>query len=226
MSAIEFLIIYLAAGAPFGAYFFVQNRHAARSTAFYLELAANFLFWFQYAVRLSVRHREFRRFFDSLFDRKVVSDSVRAREIVRIRGSLESALQISHPDFRIFEFRELFDRFAGLADEVRNASDRPADSVREFLGITDGPVREVSARVHQRRRLDLLRFHLERSRSELEGVIYSAFGGKRRIASDLEALFLLFGEDSATLPAAAANRADPNAGSADTVPQTERLRAA
>jgi hypothetical protein len=167
MQLTDFLIIYLACGAPFGAYYAFTSREHSRNYWFYLKLAVNFIVWPQYAIRLLGRRAVVRKFFDSRFDPRVVRDFERDCEINEIRRSLEIAGAASDPEFGLFSFRESFDRYVGLSIEIsENSGDLPA-ATGEFAEISGKGRNEISERCLQRKNLRNLVRHRDRARIEL-----------------------------------------------------------
>jgi hypothetical protein len=58
MNLTDFLIIYFACGAPFGVYYFLQNRSDSVSSKLWLNAFFTFAFWIPIAFRL-LRNNKF-----------------------------------------------------------------------------------------------------------------------------------------------------------------------
>lgn len=208
----DLLIIYLACGAPFGAYYAFTSREHSRNYWFYLKLAVNFIVWPQYAVRLSGRRAVVRKLFDSRFDPRVVRDFERNVKINDIRRSLEIAGAATDPEFGLFSFRESFDRYVGLSLEISEDSGDLVSATGEFAEISGKGRHEIAERCLQRRNLRNLVRHRDQARIELLLLIDRMNFDKATVefVSDLEQLV----GDVHPLPDAGAFRppfAEPNA---------------
>ncbi len=174
MNLLDIAIIYLACGAPFGVYYFLTARHRVRERWFVARLGASFLFWFFFAARLIVVNGPLRYILDSDKDGRVVPNFETLRSLEALRRNCEAALSATDPDFRVYEFRESFERYVGLTLELNSANDVPTDA-DSGLGEVSGYGKSAhNSRCLHRRNLARLRFHREIARNSITEVIESA----------------------------------------------------
>lgn len=101
MNIIEFLIIYLACGAPFGVYR-ATSRFTHPSSRSWLKIIGAFAFWPISAVFL-------------LSHRLAKKARPKREELESLRQQIENAAFADGETQALFEFREAFYRFTGLA---------------------------------------------------------------------------------------------------------------
>ncbi|MBK8811392.1 MAG: hypothetical protein IPN69_11765 [Acidobacteria bacterium] len=200
MNLFDLTIIYLACGAPFGVYFFLTSKERLHKPSFYIGLSLNFLFWIQYAVRLTLASERVRKLFDSDSKRGVGLNSRLDHKIQMIRARCEEDLHRISPNFRIFEFRDEFERMVGLNLELNGATRRPAAHVNELCEISGrGRSAPAEACLH-RRNLAKLVFHRDVSRRELLSRFELLIKGDAMtpdLRADIAELFLIVGDSSA-----------------------------
>lgn len=174
MNLVDFAIIYLACGAPFGVYYFLSEKHHVRERWFIAKLSASILFWFFFAARLFANNERLRYFFDSDQDKKVVSEFQTLRALDEVRRDCEAALVATNTDFRVYEFREAFDRYVGLSLELNSSGDAPTDAL-VGVGEISGYGKSIhNARCLHRRNLERLRFHRECARRSIAEILRPA----------------------------------------------------
>lgn len=106
MDVVEFLIIYLACGAPFGVYH-ATSRFAQPTSLRWLKTVWAFVAWPVSVAILIAR-------------RLGTKAKPRREEVENIRQQIENAAFEGVETQTLFEFREVFYRFTGLADSLNN----------------------------------------------------------------------------------------------------------
>lgn len=152
MDFFDLFIIYLACGAPFGVYYFVDHRDRSNRVFFKSLLVA--LFWFAAAFQLLRKH------FAKGMTRAGRSGqlSFRDDEILETKKRLEAVLIKDKAGATVFEVREVLDRYTGLTCAAfdRDQQTAPDDEFFRMAGNENAP---LAARCHQRRNRKLLFFH-------------------------------------------------------------------
>lgn len=182
MNLFDFIIIYLACGAPFGVYYFLQNRNLPNNKFFFLKIVFNFVCWIPFAVSLISKKNFFSNLFDYKFDHKVVLDAERETEIFSIKRFYEIELFEKFSQFSIFEFREVFDRYVGLTLEANSSNQEIADSVRDFYQISESPNKKLAENCLQRRNRQRLFFHQTLARNDFWELIGKIFNNSQNRA--------------------------------------------
>lgn len=163
MNSTDFLIIYLACGAPFGVYYFLKNRAQNESKMLLIKSFLNFFFWMPYALRLA-RRKLFIKGFVNAFDK--TTDTIREKNIFTIQKDIEEILQRSRLNVSIYEFREIFERYVGLTvaamSEAKNIHEHEKEIFRVALAKN---VECGSICLHRRNRKRLL-FHQTAARKD------------------------------------------------------------
>ncbi len=154
MSLVELTIIYLACGAPF-AVFKATSREAGASTKWLVFLAA-LIGWPIFAAVLLTRKLE-------------AATPAHDADIERLRVKMEAAAIPDNEIQGVFDFRESFYRFVGLANAVNEPEpDRPGTELFEIGG---GGSSETAARCLARRnRIRLHRHYLKARREFMSSV--------------------------------------------------------
>jgi hypothetical protein len=146
MRFVDLIIIYLACGAPFGVYQLFVSDNSDRSI---MSTAAAILLWPILAVKQ----------FIGLFDAEIV----RARTLRDIRTAIEETAFGKTSAEELFDFREVFDRYTGLA----SAGEFEHLSVGNLLEAVDHPSSGLAARCHARLNMRRIDIHRERAKHEL-----------------------------------------------------------
>ena len=119
MNISDLLIIYFAAGAPFGVYRITTLNGSPDAKAM-LTVALHICLWPLYTV-LFLR--------DRLLSKQ--SDDSSANIIDGIRIEIEQLAFADGTAAAIFDFREIFNRYAGLSEAAN--SEAPADLLHDFF---------------------------------------------------------------------------------------------
>lgn len=186
MTLIDFLIVYLSVGAPFGAYRFIRSRKAHFAPAAIRTVIAT-LVWPVLVGRSDFLKRLWKTAHGTVLrtggGTKLDSEIASARSFFEDRADL-SGLNLRH-------FREIFDRYAGLS-AAKLESEGPASSTHAELLKAAGLERNfTSERCVDRRYRTRIEFHLDRARADLLGELSKIITGDHRI-EELEQKALKF----------------------------------
>ena len=119
MNLYDFLIIYLACGAPLGVYYFLQNRKLPEFKRLRLKTVLIFLFWMPFACRVLRKSEFLQNAFNNLFGKASALDANTEKNIYALRKLLEKIYLESNLKLSIYEVREILDRYAGLTLECQ-----------------------------------------------------------------------------------------------------------
>lgn len=155
MTWIEFLIIYLACGSPFGVYQITQAEKPI-SASNILALLAVFLTWPILAVRFLVE-----RFVSG------EEPDTSASLIERARAAIEDAAFPAGTTDSLFEFRDVFYRYTGLARAVSADVAAP----RDLFDVSGHSNADIAAKCLARRNREKLAFHHTQARNEFVDLI-------------------------------------------------------
>lgn len=159
MNLIDLTVVYFAVGAPFAVYYFLQNRRADKSVAFWLKIFFAFVFWLPFAAMSLSRSQSLRSFFNLNFIRDfLASDS--SDEIIRLQKRIENLLLAGDLKIPVFDYREIMERYVGLT----LASDANANNEFEseiYRVAANENVRLASICLHRRNRNKLRRHQTE-----------------------------------------------------------------
>ena len=170
MNLIDFLIIYLACGTPFGMYHFINNR---KSGTHWIKSLLTVFVWIPYgfiffrlkiADRLSTKNNENSSNYDFDPESQLVLE--------KTRKSLERIFCETGKSIPIFEFRETIDRYIGLTLAIHSENQKVPDKVLDFYEISGNDSKILAARCLHRRNLRLLIFHQRLARRDLLKFIF------------------------------------------------------
>lgn len=176
MNLVDLLIIYLTWGAPFGVYYFFQNRNYSTSIKLVFQSILVALIWIPYAIRLlhSFVTKKFRNneFADNNQTDSIVNEIERKfAEIIHEETSIIS----------IYEFRETFERYLGLA---KAASTEVIENDAELYQITNHENKKLASEILSRRNRSRLNAHHILARRDFLRMIEkidSTFSAKEKI---------------------------------------------
>lgn len=197
MNLFDLIIIYLACGAPFGVYYFLQNRNLPSNNFFLLKIFFNFIIWIPFAFSLISRKGFYRNLFDFNFDKKVVLDSDREMNLFLIEKFFENELIENLRRFSIYEFREIFDRYVGLTLEINNANEEISESVKDFYKISMNSNKKIAENCLHRRNRQRLFFHQNLARRdfwEVIGIIFNNSQNRNDVLAKTSQLIELLGD--------------------------------
>ena len=166
MNLTDLFIIYFAGGAPFAVYYFLQNRHGKKTVSLRLKNLLVLLFWLPFAVFLLLKNRRFPEFD---FLRAAFNKNADGEKIYSFQKQIESVLLESGSDVSIFDFREIFERYAGLTIAAQNNAN--GESEKEIFRTAENENVELGAIcLHRRNRNKLVRHQTEARRDFLQFV--------------------------------------------------------
>lgn len=162
MNAIDFFIIYLACGAPFGVYYFLQNRNRFDSRLLWLETLLNFVFWIPAAFLFLSRSA-------GLKTRSNVSETAgdaKRNNLQSIQKQIEENFSESDLKISIYEFRETIERYVGLtlANQTNAAESRAGGE--DFFRAAQTTNIELGAICLNRRNRNRLLLHQTEARND------------------------------------------------------------
>ncbi|MGI9034770.1 MAG: hypothetical protein ACR2GD_01910 [Pyrinomonadaceae bacterium] len=128
MKLSDFLIIYLACGAPFGVYFFLQHRNRKNFGGVYLQSFGLVFVWIPYAFPF------LHDFITNYFRQSSPQKSV-VRKLEDLQKKISQMMFDSGSRFPIFEFREIFERYIGLTTAVNLLDDCPSRKDEEIFRV-------------------------------------------------------------------------------------------
>lgn len=166
MNLYDFLIIYLAAGAPLGVYYFLHERKRPDFKHLWIKTLLNFLFWAPFAVRLLRQNKISVDTFNNVFGEKSSPDADAEKIIHSIRKRFEKIYLETGLDISIYEFREVLERYSGLtrAGQFEEGNSQTARYDNEFFRIADHKNAELAAICLERRNRRRLSFHQTEAR--------------------------------------------------------------
>ena len=116
MSLTELLIVYFACGAPFGVYFYFQQRESGKplqnTSQVWLKCTFIVVFWLPFAFWLIF----------SKFSGKQISTNHSGNSnkdsVSKFEGLFLKVIFDNKLDINAFDFREIFERYVGLTKEL------------------------------------------------------------------------------------------------------------
>lgn len=162
MNLLEIFIVYLACGAPFGVYFFFQNRRYSKTFSLILKSFLTVIVWIPYAFQLlnaNITKKINTKKKSGLFFEN--ADST-VSELEKKLEEKTKQMQQNLPkdksfDVSVFEFREVVERFAGLTLALKNSNENEFES--ELLEIAKHKNATLGTKCLQRRNRSRLEFH-------------------------------------------------------------------
>jgi hypothetical protein len=166
MNLPDLLIIYLACGAPYGVYYFLQNRDQPLTAILWLNSLLRFVFWIPFALQMVARTSLIANLYENGFDKSNGSDAEKERKIEEIKRFLEKKVSQNKLSPSIFEFREVFDRYVGLSVEVQNTVEEISLGEKEIFRLTDHTNKKLGEICLNRRNRLRLVFHQKLARRD------------------------------------------------------------
>lgn len=190
MTYYEFLIVYLACGAPFAVYFYLQNRDRLETGQFWLKTILAFIFWIPISIQLFQNYFKSKKFSRIQFDSAGGSDSIES-ELFSLQRNLESLILKSKFELSLFEIREIFDRYVGLTIELSDANQQTAIPENEIFTITKVQNPEIASLCNQRRNLKRLSFHHKLASNDFSDLI-AELHRQKKFSQEMCSLLLEF----------------------------------
>lgn len=166
MNLRDLFIIYLACGAPFGVYYFLQNRNHLETKILWLKSLLRFVIWIPFAIRMVARKSLFTNLYANRFDKTSDSDAKKEIEIEEIKKYFENAFSEKGISSSIYEFREIFDRYVGLSMEIQSENEELSPSETEIFRITNHTNKKLAEICLHRRNRKRLSFHQKLARRD------------------------------------------------------------
>jgi hypothetical protein len=166
INAIEFFIIYLACGAPFGVYYFLQHRGGLDSRLLWLKTLLNFIFWLPAAFLFFSRNANLKSPSLFKFSNKTFGADAERNNLQSIQKQMENFFLESDLKISVYEFRETIERYIGLTltDQSNAAESRVEDE--EFLRAAQTSNVELGAICLKRRNRNKLSLHQTEARKD------------------------------------------------------------
>lgn len=200
MNFSDFLIIYLACGAPFGVYYFFQNRKTLHQNRLTLNSFLTMTVWIPYAFKML---QEFIRNQLLIYKLERLSkfDSTRKRELDAVEKAVAQILLAENINVSLFDFRETFQRYAGLTLALKGVSETEiTDSEKELFRVAKTENVDLGAKCLRRRNLNRLKFHQTLSRTDIIkmfGAINAAIGQSDHFKLQVIKFFELLDDEGA-----------------------------
>ncbi len=176
MNLVDFIIIYLACGAPFGVYYFLQSRNETETPAIWLKILLTFFFWIPFAFLFV---RQFLVSNKNLQSNYYLTPAFEAKDegnIYLIQKEIEKKFSESCLDFPLFEFRETLERYVGLTLANQETFTKVSEREKEIFRIAENSNVELAADCLHRRNRKLLAFHQTEARQDFLQLIRKLSG--------------------------------------------------
>lgn len=164
MTLAEILIIYLACGAPFGVQYLLDSNHR-RVLHTIAGVLSRFIIWPVGAAIMLARLSKAAPRLD------IGGSNFDGDALARIRSRFESQIMLSNRSASVFEFRDAFLRYTGLAGSACEVEIWPG--VSELFRVAGHPDEHLAVLSLQRKNTAKLEYHRERSRNEFSRTIES-----------------------------------------------------
>lgn len=183
MNLYDFLIIYLACGAPLGVYYFLQNRKTPEFKRLWLKTVLNFLFWMPFAYRVLLKSEILHNAFNNLFGKASALDANTEKNIYALRKLLEKIYLESNLKLSIYEVREILDRYAGLTLECQfeHINSQIARTENEIFNIAKHKNARLAEICLERRNRKRLLFHQTEARRDFLSFLGGLFDSVAKI---------------------------------------------
>ena len=176
MNPIDLIIIYLACGAPFGVYYFLQSRNENESPIIWLKILLTFIFWIPFGFLFVRQFLVSNENLHSTFYLTSAYEIEDAGNIHLIQKEIEKKFSESRLKFSLFEFRETLERYAGLTLANQEAFTKVSEREKEIFRIAENSNVELAANCLHRRNRKLLAFHQTEARQDFLQLIRKLSG--------------------------------------------------
>jgi len=202
MNSIDLMVIYLACGAPFAVYFFLQNRKKLSQKRLWLETLLIFAFWLLFAFRFLMLNRKFGWKFTKS---PIFGDSnlIKDRKLFLFQKQFEEILIQSSLQISVFEFREIIERYIGLTLAKQNNGKETTKAETEIFRIINHKNTNLAAACLHRRNRKRLFFHQTLAGQDFLNIIakLSEFNSLRKRLGNLSIEFVTLLNDLDALAA-------------------------
>lgn len=159
MNLLDFSIIYLACGSPFGVYYFLTQNTPSKKLLVKAILVT--IFWIPFGISLLHKLVTSRSKTENLF----ISTENQVN-LTKIQKAFENLIPSDSNQISLFEFREVFERYVGLSLSRITHSQSPGESEKGIFEITDNKNVEISAICLNRRNRRKLFLHQIKARDD------------------------------------------------------------
>lgn len=163
MNLTDLIIVYLACGAPFGVYEITTLK--TRSVTDAAKILLSFLFWPIFAIRILIQ------LIENGPAHKLQLSKIRLDEI---RLEIERIAFTDATPSPLFEFREVFHRFTGLAEVVNEKS--ASKFSNDLFDISGHQNKALASRCLARENRRRIEFHRNRARYDFIGLMVELAG--------------------------------------------------
>lgn len=173
MNLNDFIIIYLACGAPFGVYYFFDKKNSLSSKRLWLESILVFFFWIPFSCNFLLKSKKNFKNFVNYFDENPKLDSEPDKYIFSVQKEIEKIILKSNVELSIYEFREVAERYIGLTFAKQNAESITdfENMTSEFFKISENPNLNLSSVCFNRRNRNRLSFHQKNARRDFIDIL-------------------------------------------------------
>lgn len=176
MNLIDLFIIYLACGAPFGVYYYLQNRMKTDSVSLWLKTAINFLFWIPFTLLLLRRNKNLKLHLNR-FGKISPAEAMQIEVLFSIKKQLEQFLPESDLKISVYEFREIVERYVGLTLGNSIGTSKISEPEKEIFRVSTTNNVELGAICFARRNRKRLLSHQTEARKDFLHLIKNLFDG-------------------------------------------------
>ncbi len=163
MNFLELSIIYLACGAPFGVYYYFQQRETQqlwqRSPELWAKSFLVMLFWIPFAAKL-LKDLLLRKFSQAANNQISSTNPSNTNSFDNFERKFAQLLLEENTEVSIFEFRESFQRYTGLTQEVFTKTQNNPVEINPFFEVTNHENSQLATVcLNRRNRLQLETHH-------------------------------------------------------------------
>lgn len=163
MNFIELSVIYLACGAPFGVYYYFQQPETQklwqRSPELWVKSLLVMLFWIPFAAKL-LMDLLVKKFSQAANNQISSTNSSAINSFDNFEKKFAQMLLEENTDLSVFEFREVFQRYTGLTQEVFTKTQNNPVEINPFFEATNHENAQLATIcLNRRNRLQLETHH-------------------------------------------------------------------
>lgn len=177
MKLTDLIIIYLTCGAPFGVYFFIQQRENylntnlwQNSSKLWLKCLLVTFFWIPFAIQLFQKFVTKKLLFNK-FAENSQKDSQTKQKIEILLSEFSQILLEVKTEIPLFHLRETFERYVGLTLESNSLKEIGTGSINELFQISQHEKPELGTICLNRRNRLRLEQHQTLARKDFLRII-------------------------------------------------------
>jgi len=175
MNFLDFIIIYLTCGAPFGVEYFITHRVSSTHTRCLIKASLILIFWLPYSLNILWQFTKKLNKSYVNFDNDKNLNVLNENKIQDVQKKMESVSLKSNGKYSLFEFRDLVNRYKGLMLETQVENKTPGAAEREIFTVSKSNSVNVSAICLHRRNRNRLFFHQKRAQRDFLAFLIEAF---------------------------------------------------